>query len=83
MCKKVSKFIFYVFKFFIFINNQGKHRKMLNTLNIRCYSYQVKKQFYPMNGVCVSTVIVIAKRAAPVDRVGVRSFLAYLFVIDK
>ena len=55
---------------------------MPQKLHIRCYTYQVKKQFYPMNGVRVLTVIVSAKRAACADRVRCY-FLAYLFAIHK
>ena len=39
--------------FFIIIGDQIKQRKMLGRLNIRYYSYQVREQFYPMNGVRV------------------------------
>ena len=48
---------------------------MLKKLNIGCYSQQVKKQFYRMNGVRVLTVIISEKRAARVDRVR-RSFFS-------
>ena len=44
---------------------------MLKKLNIHFYSYQVKKQFYLMNGVGVLT----AQSGAKVDRVR-RSFLS-------
>ena len=56
MCKiKVNKIIlFFILIIFIifFIYNKCKHHKMLN---IRCYSFQVKKQFYRMKGVRVLT----------------------------
>ena len=41
---------------------------MLEQLNIRYYSYQVKKQLYRTNGVRVMIVIVSAMRAAREDR---------------
>ena len=60
MCKrKVSNF------YFFFIIHQGKQHKMFKRLNIHRCSYQVKKQCYHMNGVCVFTV----KSAASVERV--------------
>ena len=54
---------------------------MLNKINFRCYSYQVKRRFYGTNDERVSTMIVSAKRVYAVF--GVRSILAYLFVVDK
>ena len=78
VCKrKVSKLIFLTF-----IINHSKQRKMLKIINIRWYSYQLKRtfyrmngfdsdcqRFYRMNGVHVLTEIVSAKRAVSGDRV--------------
>ena len=54
--------LLYYYYYIIFIYDQSRHLKMLRKLNIRCYSYQVKKQSYRMNGVRISTVNVSAKR---------------------
>ena len=54
---------------FSFIDNENQQRKMLEELNIRCCSYEAKKQFDRMNVVLVLAVIVSAKRTARVDRV--------------
>ena len=55
ICKrKVCNFFNLVIIIYIFlqilINNQGKQTKVLKKSTIHCYSYQVKKQFYHMNG---------------------------------
>ena len=56
MCKsKVMNF--YLFLFFVFINNEGEQHIMLNALIIHCCLYQIKKQFHHMNGVRVLIVI--------------------------
>ena len=70
MCKRIVSN--YLKKNSFFINKQGKQRKMVKKkLNIHCYSNQVKKQFYPMNGVRVLTV----ESSGSVDRVR-RSFVS-------
>ena len=56
LCVKESEQFFFFFLYYIFINNQGKQRKMVGNLNIHCYSYQVKKQFYHINGMRVLTM---------------------------
>ena len=54
---------YYLYLCYFFTNSLGKQGKMLNKLNILCYSYQVKKLFYQMNGVGVLTVIESAVRS--------------------
>ena len=99
--KKKSDEINFLFILFLFIlifslslTSNGNNEKCFKKINIRCYSYQVKQQFYPRNSVCVLTVIVSTKDAACVVW---RSFLVtgacqntkakssrfLLFVIDK
>ena len=60
LCANESEpFFFFInfFKlFFIFINNQGRQRKMLYKLSIYCYLYQAKRKFYRTIGVRVMTV---------------------------
>ena len=55
---------------------------MLEKLNIRCYSYQVIKQFYLLDDVGVSIVIVSAKCAVCVNRVR-RSFFSGLPICNR
>ena len=72
--KKLCEFIYFLFYLFLmffflfYFNNQREQRKMLRQLHIRCYSYQVKKQFCRMNSVLVLTTNVSVKHTATVDR---------------
>ena len=72
MCKRLVNsdqrhfILFYLLYFYLntfyFIGNHEKQRKMLIKLNVHCYSYQVKKQLYRMNGLTDLSVIDSEKR---------------------
>ena len=64
-------YIYFLF-FYIFINYQGKCRKMLINFNIHCYSYQVKNTILSYERyACFDS----AKRAKYVDQFGVRTLV--------